>query len=253
MRFAGFALLFLGFLLCVSIEWAAIGFLAMGFGLICLLIVDERQKLSKIRIDKIAAQPVPSEPVGLLDPATSTESADHQRSNLLKKDRWKSLVESDPDLARVATILSRYGPKYVDQLARVYVVFDNKAFLPIILNMIITSANQNAKTSFTNNNESAPSVESGISRIPVDMGPVNGVRPTDLQMSSLRPTEETSNGLHGSEGSLQPVPIPVDIMEALSNDGGVSQDVAPTSRTAVDADEARALKNLFDRLSLSQR
>ena len=83
MRFAGFTLLFLGFLLCVSIEWAAIGFLAMGFGLICLLIVDERQKLSKIRIDKVAAQPVPSEPVGLLDPATSTESVDDQRNNLL--------------------------------------------------------------------------------------------------------------------------------------------------------------------------
>src|SRR6267142_3701003 len=163
MRFAGFTLLFLGFLLCVSIEWAAIGFLAMGFGLICLLIVDERQKLSKIRIDKVAAQPVPSEPVGLLDPATSTESVDDQRNNLLKMDRWKSLVESDPDLARVATILSRYGPKYVDQLARVYVVFDNKAFLPIILNMIITSANQNARTSLTNINEPAPSVESGVS------------------------------------------------------------------------------------------
>ena len=102
MRFAGFALLFLGFLLCVSIEWAAIGFLAMGFGLICLLIVEERQKRSKIQIDRLAAQPVQSEPVGF-DPVISTESAEAQRNNFLKRDRWKALVESDPDLARVAT------------------------------------------------------------------------------------------------------------------------------------------------------
>ena len=44
MRPFGFVLLVVGFLLCLSIVWAAIGFLMMGFGLICLLIAERRGK-----------------------------------------------------------------------------------------------------------------------------------------------------------------------------------------------------------------
>jgi hypothetical protein len=253
MRFAGFTLLFLGFLLCVSIEWAAIGFVAMGFGLICLLILDERQKRAKIRIERVAAQPVPSEPVGFADPAILAESAESQRGNFLKGDRWKSLVESDPELARVVTILSRYGPKYVDQLARVYLVFENKAFLPIILNMIIASGSEDAKTNLTSMKEPDPPVEIGISQKPVDMVFVNDIVPTGLEMSSLRPAEKNSDWLPGSEGSLQPAPVPVHISEAPSNDGEVSQELATTSRTAADADDREGLKKLFDILNSSQR
>jgi len=46
MRIAGAFLLVSGFLLCVSIVWAAVGFLMMGFGLICLLIAERRKKPS---------------------------------------------------------------------------------------------------------------------------------------------------------------------------------------------------------------
>ena len=44
MRLFGFVLLIAGFLLCVSIVWAALGFLMMGFGLICLLIAERNRK-----------------------------------------------------------------------------------------------------------------------------------------------------------------------------------------------------------------
>src|SRR6202011_3131451 len=44
MRIAGWLLLLVGSLLCVSIVWAAIGFLMMGFGLICLLIAEQGRK-----------------------------------------------------------------------------------------------------------------------------------------------------------------------------------------------------------------
>ena len=47
MRILGTLLLFGGFLLCISIVWAAVGFLMMGFGLICLLMAERRKKLSK--------------------------------------------------------------------------------------------------------------------------------------------------------------------------------------------------------------
>jgi len=42
MRIAGWLLLIVGTLLCVSIVWATIGFLMMGLGLVCLLIAENR-------------------------------------------------------------------------------------------------------------------------------------------------------------------------------------------------------------------
>ena len=47
MRLLGFVLLIAGFLLCVSIVWAALGFLMMGFGLICLLIAERNRKRAR--------------------------------------------------------------------------------------------------------------------------------------------------------------------------------------------------------------
>jgi hypothetical protein len=46
MRIAGTFLLLGGLLLCISIIWAAVGFLMMGFGLICLLVAERRKKHS---------------------------------------------------------------------------------------------------------------------------------------------------------------------------------------------------------------
>jgi hypothetical protein len=46
MRIAGAFLLVGGFLLCISIVWAAVGFLMMGLGLICLLMAERRKKPS---------------------------------------------------------------------------------------------------------------------------------------------------------------------------------------------------------------
>jgi len=44
MRVAGTILLLGGFLLCVSIVWAAVGFPMIGLGLVCLLIAERRKK-----------------------------------------------------------------------------------------------------------------------------------------------------------------------------------------------------------------
>src|SRR5438132_10104350 len=43
---AGTILLLGGFLLCVSIVWAAVGLGMIGFGLVCLLIAERRKKQS---------------------------------------------------------------------------------------------------------------------------------------------------------------------------------------------------------------
>jgi hypothetical protein len=46
-RILGAILLTAGFLLCLTILWAAIGFLAMGLGWLCPLIAEQRQEQLK--------------------------------------------------------------------------------------------------------------------------------------------------------------------------------------------------------------
>lgn len=145
MRFAGTTLLIIGFLLCVSIAWAAIGFFAMGFGLILFLIAEERKKLPALHLERAVAQPGPMEPSQLITAPLSSENAEvRQDEALCGRDKWKSLVESDQDLLRVVRTLEQFGQKYVDQLAGAYVAFNNRAFLPLILNMVVASARQDA-------------------------------------------------------------------------------------------------------------
>src|SRR5215467_5834681 len=123
---SGFTLLLIGFLLCLSIAWVPIGFFAMSFGLICLLVAEKRSKRSKLRLQQSARptkQPRPPTPTG---PAADTEV---RQGFAHERDTWRLLVDNDPELASVERVLSQYGPRFVDQLARVYLVFDNKAFL----------------------------------------------------------------------------------------------------------------------------
>jgi hypothetical protein len=56
MRILGILLLLGGFLLCISIVWAAVGFLMMGFGLICLLIAERRKKQPKASVVALSDQ-----------------------------------------------------------------------------------------------------------------------------------------------------------------------------------------------------
>jgi hypothetical protein len=80
MRLLGFVLLIAGFLLCVSIVWAALGFLMMGFGLICLLIAERNRKRAPIpnvsdpvSVPPIDAAPRPDEIVARQAPAVFLE------------------------------------------------------------------------------------------------------------------------------------------------------------------------------------
>ena len=70
MRILGAILLIAGFLLCLTILWAAIGFLGMGLGLICLLIAERRQEQLKQRtlpqmpsLQREVAQAIPEQEV----------------------------------------------------------------------------------------------------------------------------------------------------------------------------------------------
>jgi hypothetical protein len=145
----GSVLIIGGFLLCVSIVWAALGFLMMGLGLICLLIAEERnkrfQKLTPSGLD----EPHPREEPRLsLEPAALVSSKDQPPNpvgySFDHEEKWKSLVENDPDLGRLVAVLLPYGQKYVDELARAYLVLNDKDYLPMIIRKIITSARKDA-------------------------------------------------------------------------------------------------------------
>jgi hypothetical protein len=149
-RIAGWVLLIAGFLLCVSIFWATIGFLFMGLGLICLQIAEQRNKrlakLAALQTEAINSRREPpqlqaaSRDILRSDQGThfSGESTIDRRSN--DRERWRVLLSTDSDLARLAEVLAPFGQKYVDELAAAYLVFNDKKYLPTIVQKIITSA-----------------------------------------------------------------------------------------------------------------
>jgi hypothetical protein len=152
MRYLGAVLLVGGFLLCVSIVWAAIGFLMMGFGLICLLVAERKNKRSSEgNRPRQALSPNPEPRAGLV---SVTHSSDQRSSVTVSSSydevRWNSLVQSDPDLSRLVAVLTPYGQKYVDELATACMALKNKRYLPMILKEIVASARRDAGQDVTN-------------------------------------------------------------------------------------------------------
>jgi hypothetical protein len=156
MRLLGSALLVSGVLLCISIVWAAIGFFMMGLGLICLLIAEERskrfQKSAAARLDESdATRKEPRLSAARTVTPVSTEDffPDPINHSSNSEAEWKSLVEKDQELARLVAALAPYGQKYVDELARIYLVFKDKDYLPIIIKKIVMMARKDAGTDIT--------------------------------------------------------------------------------------------------------
>ena len=152
MRFLGAVLLVGGFLLCVSIVWAAIGFLMMGFGLICLLVAERKNKRSSDGTrPRQALSPNPEPRTRLV---SVTRSSDRRSSvtdfSSYEEVRWNSLVQSDPDLSRLVAVLTPYGQKYVDELATAFMALKDKRYLPMILKEIVASARRDAGQDVTN-------------------------------------------------------------------------------------------------------
>jgi hypothetical protein len=152
MRFLGAVLLVGGFLLCVSIVWAAIGFLMMGFGLICLLVAERKNKRSSDgNRSRQALSPNPEPRAGLVPVTYSSDRLSNVTVfSSYDKVRWKSLVQSDPDLSRLVAVLTPYGLKYVDELATACMALKDKRYLPIILKEIVASARRDAGQDVTN-------------------------------------------------------------------------------------------------------
>jgi hypothetical protein len=112
MRIAGAFLLVSGFLLCISIVWAAVGFLMMGLGLICLLMAERQKKLSMaspgplvdaagrrgepppLQVEKHAqpAEPVEASPGGIASQQASSSFPEPRKPKPQPKPRKPALV-----------------------------------------------------------------------------------------------------------------------------------------------------------------
>ncbi len=156
MRLTGWVLLLIGGLLCATIAWAALGFLLMGVGLISLQVAERRRRPAGDLVAAGAAGFVPPRlSAGLqpptLDPVAGQDgSPQRQPRRVAWPDRtggaaydqqaWRRLVESDPDIARLAKVLADYGPQYVDELAASYLAAPDKKRLGAIVDGIIARA-----------------------------------------------------------------------------------------------------------------
>ena len=152
MRLVGTVSVIAGVGLCISVVWAAIGFTVMLFGLICLLIADEKTK----RARKLAASAIlkaePSKtrasealnfqaqareqtpPPLLMSPPSALPTPNDgptliSERNAEQKLIWKTLCANDPDIAQGVAMLTPYGKQYVDDFAKGYLLSNDKEFL----------------------------------------------------------------------------------------------------------------------------
>jgi hypothetical protein len=125
-RILGWLLVALGFLCCATVTWtlAAIGFVLMSFGLICLMVADERERRA-IQLQTY-------------DKGSPTSTG----TLFTTSEAWQRAVEQDPNLARIADVLGAYGQNSVEQFAGAYLDRCVEDRIPSILSEVATSAFQ---------------------------------------------------------------------------------------------------------------
>jgi len=153
MRILGWLLLLGGLLLCVSILWAAPGFVCMGLGLIFLQIAEQKRRSAKSAASPydqsephVEQAPIPEAAWAVIPPETDEDAGAGRETGLHSYDRqkWRALLSSDADISRLAKALQPYGQKYVDEFAAAYLALNDKDYLPMILRQIIASARRDS-------------------------------------------------------------------------------------------------------------
>jgi hypothetical protein len=156
LRPAGWLLLIAGCVLCLNVAWAALGFLLMGVGLVALLAAEAKRSRPAVAIETVVESEYPATeiiPAPLSPPPpTRVEPPPPQipgprwaPAPLSDEDRWRILLATDADVARLAAALAPYGQKYVDHLAAAYLGEADPARLPEIIDRIVAAARNDAR------------------------------------------------------------------------------------------------------------
>ena len=191
MRIAGWILLVAGALLCATLVWATIGFLLMGVGLLSLLVAENnRKRARRPTVSSAAADEAMAQTSPLPEPGLDLEAPKPISSPAPSYDQqaWRQLVESDPDLARVTSVLADYGQQYVDELAREYLAEVDKKRLPDIVDGIIGRASKSVAL----HGSARPAVDAGP---PDPAGGSNAAarQPKPLPEATLKLSEKLSD------------------------------------------------------------
>lgn len=230
MRLFGLFLLVFGAALCASVVWAALGFLAMALGLICIQI---RTRPLFLPGDASAS----GEPAFVLSEptiASSTRASTHAvglegrapREGLV----WNALADQDEELADVERLLSRYGAAYADQFRRLYCIFNSKELLPSIVSLVVEAAKYESGAC-------APHTSPGSQKH-------SGDGPESLRVEQPAPAANVSAASSPS-GNVASSPFNPPRNDAPS-------DVAESARAAIDPEDITNFTNIFDQLSRSR-
>ncbi len=221
-------------MLCVSVAWAALGFLLMAVGLIALQVAEKKQKRARNpavggkALDTLPrATPViqPAQAVAGPQiapvPARGAPRYASPGTSSYDKEAWRRLVESDPELQQLASVLARYGQQYVDQFASSYLAAPEKDRIATIVDEIIAKART------------------------IDQAPIAGTSEHDRQLIDRMPTarnlrnEPTRNRLLETERTDATPPVaskiltneavPPVVSEIVTNEAVPSGTVQPPS------------------------
>ena len=150
MRLAGWLLLIAGFALCLSIGWAALGFLLMGVGLVSLRTAEAKRDRAAVAGTAApefsgTASVVPPPLPARVEPAPLVSSQRPVPIPLSDAEKWRILLVTDADVAHLAAALLPYGQKHIDRLAAAYLAETDRARLPEIIDRIVKTARHDAK------------------------------------------------------------------------------------------------------------
>jgi hypothetical protein len=291
MRIAGTFLLLGGFLLCLSIVWAALGLPMIGFGLICLLIAERRKKQSTAlarafpgEVDRrrepslpienapsaelvelppsgIGSQqaplslpePRPPKPALILQKEQAYERRNESDMHPYDLEKWSALVKTDADISRSVEALQPFGKKYVDQLATAYLAFEEKSYLPIIVNLVARaikkdSGRNSADVAAIDNDPNTDLISFALSKARASVAEPVLASDARVKAASVRSELQTSHGRpEGGAGSAKRQP------DAGAVDDGPAVTVAVPFRKAMvnvtEIDDARALMDLFNKIA----
>jgi hypothetical protein len=142
------------------------------------------------------------------------------------KEEWRRLVESDPDLAQLASVLGDYGQQYVDAFARNYLEAPNKNRIAGIVDGIVASArsSHSARTTAPSERDrppAAPAREPKVARPRRDSGDARLAPPAPT--AATEPTAETET-LPAVETASPPPAAPA--ASAPAETAAVSSDIA---------------------------
>jgi hypothetical protein len=176
-------------------------------------------------------------------------------------EKWRAVVDGDVDISQAVAALAPFGKKYVDELARAYLVLDDKDYLPLILKKIAATVKKDTGRDFVSTaliDLPATDLRSGApgKAAPLKASPISDVRAGGVDLIFNRNlTDLPETGPETQQGLPMEGAVAQTRLGQAEGEPGYGQAAIDTishvsGTAAVDLDEAEDLKDLLSRLNL---